>query len=101
MIDFTVVCPGCGEKRFVTKSYYNLMKYKGVPRCKTCMGKVRSALNKRIRKMKLVDSFQMNDCIVIKGEEFDRCDLYDDCKNYPECLRAVSEYNWDGWTNKR
>lgn len=97
--DLYITCPDCGIPRRVTRrNYMTFMTGKSSGRCRSCATK--SMPHKSIKK---VTSIECCGCIltVSKGAHInnsERCEKIDTCKHRSECLKALFNLNWSGFT---
>jgi hypothetical protein len=92
-----VQCPDCGMIRQVNAKY----AIKNIPTlvkiCRNCAAAESSKEKtmKAIKKQSL-NKIQSNGCTLVPVKE-GRCEKYETCEHYHECLEKVYERNWDGW----
>lgn len=98
-----VECPECHEKRYVSHEYHRAQMLKGRDwMCSDCAKRTKRVRQSQLSAMKRVEANKIDSlkvpCGVIRRTRLsERCEPYDDCEHYWECLCRVAELDWRGW----
>ena len=89
-----IICPQCGAKRDASQEYVN-MKGTHIIMCRNC-ATIKTLTNKQIKISNAGKQVELNGCTLVKMPE-GRCQPYDDCPFYLDCLHTVADLSWEGW----
>lgn len=108
VVSIIVECPRCHNTREIQSSRVSLRSLpieleslysngKAIDLCQVCRRYYKRSMG-HYRSVNGENYLKINGCRLKPGRIGNRCDPFDSCENYENCLEEVAKRDWPGWT---